>query len=63
VFVIAVVILLGVIDLPFSLVRQFRIEARYGFNRMTPRLWLADLANPSCWRPSSAFRCSRRWSR
>jgi STE24 endopeptidase len=44
VFVISVVILLGVIDLPFSWVRQFRIEARYGFNRMTPRLWLADLA-------------------
>jgi STE24 endopeptidase len=43
-FVGAVVALLGVIDLPFSWIRQFRIEARYGFNRMTPTLWLADLA-------------------
>jgi STE24 endopeptidase len=42
--VITVVVLLGIIDLPFSWVRQFRIEAHYGFNRMTPALWLTDLA-------------------
>lgn len=34
----------GLIDLPFSLYRQFVIEARYGFNRMTPGLFFADLA-------------------
>ena len=28
--------------LPFSLYGTFRIEARYGFNTMTPRLWLID---------------------
>lgn len=39
----AVAFLLALIDLPFSWVRQFRIEQRFGFNRMTPRLWLADL--------------------
>jgi len=33
-----------VVGLPFSLYRNFRIEARYGFNRMTGRIWLADLA-------------------
>jgi STE24 endopeptidase len=33
----------GIIDLPFSLYRQFVIEARYGFNRMTPGLFFADL--------------------
>ncbi|MDF1552515.1 MAG: M48 family metallopeptidase [Deferrisomatales bacterium] len=33
--------LLGV---PFGLTRTFGVEARYGFNRTTPRLWLADLA-------------------
>jgi STE24 endopeptidase len=33
-----------VVGLPFSLYRNFRIEARYGFNRMTWRTWLADLA-------------------
>jgi STE24 endopeptidase len=32
------------VGLPFSLYRNFRIEARYGFNRMTGRTWLADLA-------------------
>jgi STE24 endopeptidase len=43
-FVVSVVILLGATDLPFSWIRQFHIERRYGFNRMTPALWLADLA-------------------
>jgi STE24 endopeptidase len=32
------------LDVPFSLFRNFKIENRYGFNTMTPRLWLADLA-------------------
>jgi STE24 endopeptidase len=30
--------------LPFSLYRTFRIEVRFGFNRATPALWLADRA-------------------
>lgn len=33
-----------IIDIPFSLYGTFRIENRYGFNAMTPRLWLSDLA-------------------
>jgi STE24 endopeptidase len=37
-------ILYGVISLPFSWWQTFRIEERFGFNRMTLRLWLADLA-------------------
>ncbi len=37
----------AIIDLPFSLYRQFVIEARYGFNRMTLRLFLTDLAKQS----------------
>jgi STE24 endopeptidase len=32
------------IDLPFSWYRTFKIEGRFGFNRMTPSMWLADLA-------------------
>ncbi len=32
------------LDVPFSLFRNFKIENRYGFNTMTPRLWLTDLA-------------------
>jgi len=42
-FVTAIAVLLGVIDLPFSWIRQFHIEQRFGFNRMTPKLWFADL--------------------
>jgi len=42
-FVAAVALLLGLIDLPFSWYRQFAIEERFGFNRMTLRLWLADV--------------------
>lgn len=33
----------GIIDLPFSLYRQFGIEARFGFNRMTLALFVTDL--------------------
>jgi STE24 endopeptidase len=40
----AVVALTGLIDLPFAWYRQFSLEQRYGFNRMTPRLFLIDLA-------------------
>ena len=32
------------VGLPFSWWRTFRIEERFGFNRVTLRLWLADLA-------------------
>ena len=34
----------GVLDLPLGWYRQFRLEQRFGFNRMTLRLWVADLA-------------------
>lgn len=33
----------GALDLPFELYSTFRIEQRFGFNRMTWRLYLADL--------------------
>ncbi len=32
-----------IIDIPFSLYRNFKIENRYGFNTMTMRLWFNDL--------------------
>jgi STE24 endopeptidase len=35
--------LIAVVDLPLTLYRTFVIEARYGFNRMTPRLFVIDL--------------------
>ena len=34
----------ALLDIPFSLYKNFKIENRYGFNAMTPRLWIADLA-------------------
>lgn len=34
----------GLIGLPLSLYQTFGIEARFGFNKMTWRLWLADAA-------------------
>ena len=34
----------SLLELPFSLYATFGIEARYGFNRMTWRLWLVDAA-------------------
>jgi STE24 endopeptidase len=33
----------GVIDLPFEWYRNFRIEGRFGFNRMTIGVWTSDL--------------------
>ncbi len=33
----------GAIDLPFTLYQTFVIEERFGFNKMSFRLWLADL--------------------
>ncbi|MBI1922238.1 MAG: M48 family metallopeptidase [Geobacter sp.] len=43
-FFLILTLLQTLIDIPFSLYGTFNIEARYGFNTMTPRLWLADLA-------------------
>jgi STE24 endopeptidase len=38
-----VAVALAVLDLPLSLWRTFRLEARFGFNRTTPTVFLADL--------------------
>jgi STE24 endopeptidase len=34
----------GLIGLPLSLVQTFGVEQRFGFNKVTPALWLSDLA-------------------
>lgn len=36
-------LLMGLLDLPLAAYRSFVIEERFGFNRMTPRLWLSDV--------------------
>ena len=33
----------GVLELPFTLYSTFQLEERFGFNKMTVKLWLADL--------------------
>ena len=37
----------GIIDLPFTLYQTFVVEERFGFNKMTPKLWLGDLLKSS----------------
>ena len=39
----AVMFISGLVDLPLSLYKQFVIEAKYGFNRMTIKLFIVDL--------------------
>ena len=36
-------IISGVLDLPFTLYSTFKIEERFGFNKMTFKLWLTDM--------------------
>ncbi|MHB8948973.1 MAG: M48 family metallopeptidase [Rhodoferax sp.] len=43
----AFVLISGLIDLPVTLYQTFVIEERFGFNKMTPRLWLLDLLKSS----------------
>jgi len=38
----AVFAIMGVIGLPFAFYNKFRLEQRFGFNRMTPRLFIMD---------------------
>ncbi|HVW49430.1 MAG TPA: M48 family metallopeptidase [Trinickia sp.] len=40
----AVVVITSVVDLPFDYYRQFVVEERFGFNRMTRAIFFADLA-------------------
>ena len=42
--IVSVALISGLVDLPLSLYRTFVIEARFGFNKMTLPLFLADLA-------------------
>ena len=39
----AFAVISGLLDLPFTLYSTFKIEERFGFNKMTFKLWLADL--------------------
>jgi STE24 endopeptidase len=39
----AFAVISGILDLPFDYYRQFVLEARFGFNKMTPKLFISDL--------------------
>ena len=41
--IVSVILLAALIDLPLTLYRQFVLEERFGFNRMTLRIFVADL--------------------
>ncbi len=43
-FLVALSLAASVAGVPFGLYRTFVLEARFGFNRTTPRTWLADRA-------------------
>lgn len=40
--IVSVIAISSLVELPFSLYSQFVVEERFGFNRMTWKLWLAD---------------------
>ncbi|MBI2754249.1 MAG: M48 family metallopeptidase [Betaproteobacteria bacterium] len=42
--IVSVVVLLSAVELPLTVYRTFVVEAQFGFNRMTPALFVADLA-------------------
>lgn len=42
-FIAVVAVLSSLLDMPFGLYRTFVIEERFGFNKMTWKLWLGDL--------------------
>ena len=44
---VAFVVMGGLLDLPLSWYQTFVLEQRFGFNKMTLKLWLADLAKSS----------------
>ena len=43
VFILAVLLITSLLDLPLSLYRTFGLEQRFGFNKMTPALFVSDL--------------------
>jgi STE24 endopeptidase len=69
--ILTVFLMLQLLGLPFTLWRTFRIEARFGFNRMSPGLFAVDLAKrlflglvlgaPLVWATLSLMERAGRW--
>ena len=45
--ILSMTLLMSLLDLPFSLYSTFVIEERFGFNKMTAKIWLTDLFKSS----------------
>lgn len=45
--IVAVAVISGLIDLPFDYYKQFRLEERFGFNKMSASLFFSDLVKSS----------------
>jgi STE24 endopeptidase len=43
-YLVLISVVFFLVSLPFNLYSTFVIEQKYGFNRMTPKLWLVDLS-------------------
>ena len=43
VFIFAVALVSGILDLPVTLYKTFRLESRFGFNKTTPALFVSDM--------------------
>jgi len=52
--IVSALILSSVIDLPFDYYQTFNIDERFGFNKMTPKMFFTDLikhaVDARCWR-------------
>jgi len=41
--IMSLMLFMGIIDLPLSWIRTFKVEAKFGFNRMTPGMFVVDM--------------------
>ncbi len=46
-FLVSAFLIIGLLELPFTLYQTFHIEQRFGFNRMTMKLFISDLIKSS----------------
>ena len=42
-FILSIIIIGSILDIPMELYRTFRLEQRFGFNKMTPALFITDM--------------------
>ncbi len=42
-FIVSIMLIASLIDIPFSIYRNFVLEQRFGFNRMTPKIFMTEI--------------------